>query len=498
MRDRIPVMNSIFRCVYFIFLFLLTALCLIMLVNQDIVPSWDLDKTAELLEMVWHCLVMIAVFYVIWKLEKLEKLEWIHKITGGAYMVPVVFGIILCLFFVFYGRLRYVFRWDAFKSNSILSAYMTMVYPLFIYLIYANIERINRKRLVQIIVAALIIISTLQSLINSTESPVLMMLMNIAPIAYCFVRDYRGIVDKKDRSAYKKKAKWLCLGYVLITALMSAVYYLSRIEHKDHFPNDGLLMADRLTIEPVKEVQGPRFIKLSYGAEMIMYIMIALLFIGLVCYSVRHLYMKKYGIINLSAALYFVVKMVLGFCFGFIDSSLLYGLYPFQYYDIAIDIVISVMLLYFTVIENTKIDMKMEMLNLCSPMKYFRSVGGEVGDSVEELLPFQYRFQLNDPLDYCFGYSEDVEIRFPHVRNDMRYIQERRFDLKKVYSMVYEGKEYILFKMYDIYGIRKLLVLSEAFPPKNGIATYSMEMDYIIVSNILSDYRNKLLKELSI
>lgn len=496
MRDRIPVMNSIFKCVGFTAMYIMTAFCINITVNQDVISTWNLDKTIDLLEMILHCLVMVAIFYFIFLFGKIELK---HNFPSKFFIFPIVFGIILCLFFFFYNRIRFFIHLDNFESNSIISAYMTMVYPLFIYLIYTNSERIPIKRTMQIIVVALIIITTWQSLINKTESLVLMVIMNLAPITFCFSKDYRKIADKIERSYYKKKFKWLCFGYVLITAFMSsAKKYFFGVENKEHYPNDGLLIIDRLTVAPVKEVEGPHFIQLSFCAEVMMYIVIGGVFIGLVCHSVRHLYLKKYGIMSLSAALYFIVKIFIGLCYGLIDSSLLYGLYPFQYYDIAIDTIISAVVLYFAVIENTKIDMKLEMLELCSPMNYFRSVGGEVGDSLEELLPFEYRFQLFDPLDFCIDYGDDFRIRFPHVRCDMRYLPERRFDLKKLYSMVYEGKEYILFKMYDFYGTRKLLILSESVPPKNGIATYSMEMDYIIVSNILSEYRNKLINEISI
>ena len=72
MRDRIPVMNSIFKCVGFTVMYIMTAFCINISVNQDIISTWNLDKTIDLLEMILHCLVMVAIFYFIFLFGKIE------------------------------------------------------------------------------------------------------------------------------------------------------------------------------------------------------------------------------------------------------------------------------------------------------------------------------------------------------------------------------------------------------------------------------------------
>jgi hypothetical protein len=369
----------------------------------------------------------------------------------------------------------YIFHGSSIVTNSIFSAFITLIFPILIYALYMYRNNgIYNKYIARTILAGLILITTVYARIMPTLSFILTVFMIIVPIIYCDYMGYKSLNDPKVKNRYIKNSKRIFVGYFVTEILIYVLFHiLIGINPENSNSYGEIIEGSRIEILSAEADGSSRFIHLSQEAEIIMYAMLAIIFILLVYCSIRNLAYKKYGIINLAIAAYFIIKTVIAAIYSITNLSAFYCLFPFQYNDFVVDIFLFGILLYFAIYKNSIIDTNRDWISLCDSEKYFKGIEREYG-------------RYSGRLPYIA--SRDVEAERIYSEGD-------KYSLKKSLTKTIDGKEYILFKVYDFYGYKTYLILTKETLPGEGLCAYAVVRDALIVSSMLREYRSKIDEE---
>ena len=312
------------------FLFLLYGMCIFCIANSKIIDTLNGKDVVFIAKEYLIGLIVMVLMVLLWRIG---FSVYIESLNDTHYFISSLMGVLCGMFWILFDSMRKLFSLNYFKINFIFSLYMTIIYPLIIMLLFKSRGFVGKRKLYSgLVILFMIITSTIRSLEYPEVSFLLVCFMNIAPLVLYMV------LIISDRTKSMQNIILICVVHCFFEVLIRMVYNV--IKQEDGFEEISsahIWDAGHALITDIPDERIIRFIRLPLWGDILLHVIIVSMFLAYIIMSVRKSLHKSHGIIVISIASYFVIKMIFGIYYMLFGTSFAYTLIPFQYYDVVID-----------------------------------------------------------------------------------------------------------------------------------------------------------------